>query len=289
MANVSLTVSWNTGRRRATDILAKVGLAPDWSNLGQAVDILHPNGTFVGIREDSILSSTTNTPDDILEIQMIEPEIMSDVVEGPEDVDIELEDVLPEPTEPDEDAVFEKPSVWLDVDGKSIHKASVVRFLLSSSTGIKSTDRLRRVRGYTREPSSATLNDDSLIGDNFTVGQLVCSFLRVDNAAAFAVIRVTSMVSPNGSILPSISFGSFENAKIMISGQVLCLKATTREWAWTKSWEIFNSRPKGKKTNDEASSNIRSEVTASKNTAVISLPAALFNLSVLNSLPMIRW
>lgn len=61
---------------------------------------------------------------------------------------LNLKNLLPQDKNEDQDSVFQKPSMWLDMNGKSIHMSSAVQFLLSSEIGIKSTDCLHRVRGY---------------------------------------------------------------------------------------------------------------------------------------------
>lgn len=178
-------------------------------------------------------------------------------------VDIELEDVLPNDANEDQDSVFQKPKMWLDVNGKSIHKSSAVRFLLSSESGIKSTDRLRRVRGYSRDPATATLEDDSLIGDNFLVGQVVASFLCINNLAALALIHVTIITNPSGMSLPSINNDGMNNPAVKLSGQILQLKAVQDTWQWTGDWEIFK-KPSTSQLD-----------TASKNSTVVVFPANL--------------
>lgn len=260
--NVSLLTCWNAGKRRATRILTTADVPVNFDLQGPSpdkpIDILHPNGSFVGLREDTLPIMPPTASDSQPALPVNTPVTSDDT----ETVDIELEDLLPNDEHEDEDAVFKKPSMWLDVKGKSIHKSSAVRFLLSSETGIKSTDRLRRVRGYSRDPAKATLEDDSLLGDNFIVGQLVGTFLRIENLAALAIVRVTVITNPSGISLPSINEDGLNNPNVKLSGQVLQLKPISPEaWEWSNEWELF------KKTHTDD--------VGSKHSAVLSFPATL--------------
>jgi hypothetical protein len=59
---------------------------------------------------------------------------------------IDVEDQLPE-LDDDFDLVQKTDSFWLEIDGKSVHKASAVCFLLYSEEGHKSTDKPSRAAG----------------------------------------------------------------------------------------------------------------------------------------------
>lgn len=73
-----------------------------------------------------------------------------------EDIEPDLEDII------NEESSIRGHSHTLQVDGKPIHKASILRVYSHPSThaGPKSTDRLRRVRGYTRFESMPTVSND---------------------------------------------------------------------------------------------------------------------------------
>jgi hypothetical protein len=60
---------------------------------------------------------------------------------------IDAEDQLPELGDDDLDLVQRTDSFWLEIDGRSVHKASAVCFLLYSEEGCKSTDQPSRVAG----------------------------------------------------------------------------------------------------------------------------------------------
>ncbi|KAJ8456665.1 hypothetical protein ONZ45_g18629 [Pleurotus djamor] len=287
LESLSLLTCWSAGRRSATKILSEHGINVDFSSLessppGKDIDILHPRGSFVGLREETLEDST--------------PPVLAatPISDSPEaiDGDVSIDDVIPSMDDSsgsntELDQVYDQKSMWLSVEGKSVHKASIVRCLLSSDDGLKSTDRLRRVRGYSKEPSSATLDDDTLLGDHFMTGHLVATFLRVSNGggsndlAALAIVRVTEITNPSGASLPSITSDGLANAKVTLTGQVLCLESVSSgsslSWQWNGNYEVFPTlKTSGKKTAQTIEPSIPgAQVTVSKNSTVITFPATL--------------
>lgn len=116
---------------------------------------------------------------------------------------------------------------------------------------------------YSQDPATATLEDDSLIGDNFLVGQVVASFLQVNNLAALALVQVTVITNPSSTSLPSINNDGMNNPAVKLSGQILQLKVHSEAWRWTGNWEIF-----------QKASTAQSDI-GSKNSAIILFPANL--------------
>ncbi|KEP45359.1 hypothetical protein V565_283420, partial [Rhizoctonia solani 123E] len=93
---------------------------------------------------------------------------------------------------------------WIFVKGKPIHLESAVRFLLGLDGGAKSTDRLRRVCGFTRYLQS-TSPTESILGNDFCISDLAATFVQVNNQVTLIVVRVTSIVAHDGRLLESIS------------------------------------------------------------------------------------
>ena len=57
---------------------------------------------------------------------------------------LEIEELI------EEENVIIAISTTVELDGKNVHKASVVKELLNNDTNVSSTERLRRVRGYSK-------------------------------------------------------------------------------------------------------------------------------------------
>ena len=272
--DVSLLTCWNSGRWRAREILAKAGIETDFDLQGPSpnkpIDILHPDGDFVGLREEPTIAPIPPTGESALDEVEVERTLSDSPINPPsnEFISIQLEDILPEPQDRNQNAVFDKTRAWLDVDGKSVHKASAVNELLGVGNLLKSKDHLRKVCSYSLVPSNASLEDDSLTGTSFIVGHLMCSFLHVDNLAAFAIVHVTSITNPSGTSVISVSEDALSNPKVIFTGQVVKLKPSTTGWTWSNEWEIF-CKPAGSNLNNSQ----QDHDTASKSTALVSFPA----------------
>lgn len=197
--DVSALTCWNLGRRLARNKFKQYNVDfeehLDISALKQAdIDLLRPFGSYIGLDEAS-LEPPSSTP--------APPPPVDGAFEN-EDPDIdgleELEDLLPEAGSGNLNYVHlrDGESNWLMLsNGKKCHKSSAVRYLLSTEDGLKSTDRTERVKGmskirtFSQKPLSASLTDDSLLGDLFFVNKHVSSFLRIDNHIVLVIIKVT--------------------------------------------------------------------------------------------------
>ncbi|KDN34836.1 hypothetical protein RSAG8_12106, partial [Rhizoctonia solani AG-8 WAC10335] len=91
----------------------------------------------------------------------------------------------------------------------------------STDGGAKSTDRLRRVRGYTRYPNATPIQTDSVQGDQFQVSDLAATFVLAEDRVALLILRVTSIVASDGRLLEAISKEHFTETGITFSGQPL--------------------------------------------------------------------
>lgn len=125
-----------------------------------------------------------------------------------------------------------------DKPPKSMHKASAICILLSPKTGVKSTDRLHRVRHYTRTliPDS---NSDEITGPNsFLPGDLIAGLVFVSKDLALAIIQVTSLERDKRQV-SRLTIGdlSQKDSKITLTGQVLQLQKAGMKWLWTGSYE----------------------------------------------------
>ncbi|KAG9075570.1 hypothetical protein FRC06_010019, partial [Ceratobasidium sp. 370] len=77
---------------------------------------------------------------------------------------------------------------WVEVQGRWVHLASAARVILGIESNEKSTDRLRRVCGFTRYPSTFD-QSDSILGDVCLVGQLILALVRVGDEITLVAVR----------------------------------------------------------------------------------------------------
>ncbi|TFY82905.1 hypothetical protein EWM64_g1118 [Hericium alpestre] len=234
--NVSLLTTWNVGRTEAINILKTAGVA----DVAQAfaftedkpgIDMLRPEGTYVGLRESEVDVAAhiiSEASDAAVKISAMERDSMTPVVElnepMPEVDNLDLEDVIPDNPGEDADGLFAKDNLWVDISGHQVHKASAIRLMLGSDEGLKSTERLLRVRGYMRHGTKRSINEDSIAGELFMVGQLAATFLRVDDQAALCIIKVTAIIKGKETNISCIPLSDLADHKITLRGQVLSLK-----------------------------------------------------------------
>lgn len=137
---VSLLTCWNTGKQKADTYLQAAGIKINFNelNLSMPVDMMRPQCTYVGLREDESDPSQINEAVDITSSASLENE--------GDTSPCELDDLLLDPATHDSpveattdlDSIFKKEDAWLKVGGRSIHKASAVRIALSEENVLKS-------------------------------------------------------------------------------------------------------------------------------------------------------
>ncbi|KIJ30600.1 hypothetical protein M422DRAFT_53688 [Sphaerobolus stellatus SS14] len=157
-------------------------------------------------------------------------------------VGLRQDDTLTDFTEIEAVAPIRALSKWL-------HKASAVRIIFNNpwDDGRKTTERLTRVKGYSRDGPRRSINSDSIFGDDFMIGQLVATFIRVNNKASLAILKVTKLVQDGMESLESIHPSKLSDRRLAIHGQVLNLNhSASGMWTWTGRWESLNLPIKGK-------------------------------------------
>ncbi|GJE91565.1 hypothetical protein PsYK624_077150 [Phanerochaete sordida] len=130
---------------------------------------------------------------------------ISDDSEDDARLDIDLEDVIEEPTEhqlPTSGALGAV-TPWIDYEGRKIHKASVCRIVITPDFIRKSHERLLRVRGYTMDfgrPKDYS-SDSILDSDMFMNGDLFACLLRCDDRVSVAVMKCTVLEAKSKRVL----------------------------------------------------------------------------------------
>ncbi|KAG8694121.1 hypothetical protein FRC08_008696 [Ceratobasidium sp. 394] len=251
VGHVDLNACWLLGCSQAADILEQAGvpfefnpavLSPDTLK----VDLMRPFGSYPGIQTDTIEPNMQPVP--LSELaeggvtlgshETSDPSAAgSNSLEAPQhlgDEELSIEHLLPET--PDDSAPDRTKKGWILVKDKPVHLESAVRYLLGADGGAKSTDRLRRVCGFTRylNPSSTT---QSVLGKDFHVMDLVATFLRVQDQVALAIMHVTDIISKDGCSLESISDEHFGDLGILMSGQILQLSFDSGTWYWAQKYD----------------------------------------------------
>jgi hypothetical protein len=127
------------------------------------------------------------------------------------------------------------------VDGTHVHLESAICYLLSAGGSAKSTDRLRRVCGFTCYLHSEAA-EAGVLGDYLHVSELVATVLRIEDQTVLAVVRVTNIAASNGRSLESISEKEFQSPGVTLSSQVLELENDSGTWYWTQKYDsVANS------------------------------------------------
>ncbi|KAG8697056.1 hypothetical protein FRC08_006762 [Ceratobasidium sp. 394] len=135
---------------------------------------------------------------------------------------------------------------WVKFESRLVHLASATRLILGTESTEKSTDRLRRVSGFTRYLS---VNDqsDSILGDLCLIGQIILALVRVDKAVALAAVRVTE-IQTGKTKLESISMADLGRSDIMMSGQILALDYQDGVLYWNRSYILASANVRGKRS-----------------------------------------
>ncbi|KAG9077228.1 hypothetical protein FRC06_009020, partial [Ceratobasidium sp. 370] len=219
VGNVNLETAWAEGFSPARDVLTRTGVVfqSDPAVLlseSPNIDLMRPRGRYPGIQVDTVEPAMLPAP---LE-ELLDHDVDANVAESDGDQDhrndqtmplqslsneeLSIEHLLP-PT-PRDPAPENSEKGWIMVDNKRIHLESAMRYLLGADGAAKSTDRLRRVCGFSRYASSTSSQSESVLGDYFHVADLVSTFLCVDNQVSLAIIRVTSILDKAGASIESL-------------------------------------------------------------------------------------
>ncbi|KAG9089098.1 hypothetical protein FS749_001620 [Ceratobasidium sp. UAMH 11750] len=221
------------------------------------IDLMRPLGSFPGIRVDTIDPPVqpvllSDLVDELSEtLDTVQPSTTSNIpitennnppsAPALGDEELSIEHLLP--ATPYDVAPEQCKKGWAFIKGQPVHLESAVRYLLGSDGAPKSTDRLRRVCGFTQYLGNpATPQTDSLLGDAFHISELVATFLRVNNQAAFAIMQVTSIINNTGQAVESISDQCFQAPGTLLSGQLLQLEYQSEmsTWFWNRCYEVIS-------------------------------------------------
>ncbi|KAG8750064.1 hypothetical protein FRC12_013091 [Ceratobasidium sp. 428] len=265
VGNVDLHASWLRGRSQAAVALTQGGVPFEFDVAtlqaeSPNIDLMRPSGSYPGIQVDTIEPDLQPMPiselvDNPLNAHLdsnsnLAPDLStssSSSLDGnfPDSSDtaefqLELDRLIPQ--EATEEALpGHQKKGWLLVDDSWVPLESAVRYLLGNDGGAKSTDRLRRVRGFSRYMESEATKSNSVLGDYFHVSDLVATFLRADERVALAIARITNITGRDGTVLEAISEQEFHLPGVTLSGQVLELEYDSGTWCWTEKYDSVTS------------------------------------------------
>ena len=128
--------------------------------------MLRPKKKLVGVNIETERTEETSTLDGLVN-EVVDESEGSDVEENL--ASVEIEEMI------QDDTVSERKfSSKVTVDGKEVHKVSVIRILLNEDEEQSSNDRLRRMRGYTWHPGKVgEVQDDVDLDDCIIIGDML--------------------------------------------------------------------------------------------------------------------
>ena len=155
----------------------------------------------------------------------------------------------------DNEVTFE---ATVEVGGKKVHKASAVREIFNENADGSSTDRLRRVRSYTKyvtaEEFDSTDDHEVELDEMIMIGDKVCGKVALKSGTAcFAIGKIASIkditkkkfktCSPTAK-LPDLQF-QVKIAKANITGAMLHIHQTWSSdlMTWNGSHCVLNDTP----------------------------------------------
>ena len=188
LESVNIASTWKLGEIEAVKIL---NLPNDYFEIlkGTGVTMLKPNKRLVGVNVD-----TERTEEDL---GVVSDDVdVSDAVDDSNDIDVEenlasleIEEIFQEDT-----VSSIKISSTINIDGKEVHKASIIKRLLNSDEEQCSSDRLRRVRGHTKHPDKITEVQSELdLDDCILLGDTLAAKVQIDSKASLCILRIKAI------------------------------------------------------------------------------------------------
>jgi hypothetical protein len=114
---------------------------------------------------------------------------------------------------------------YVEVDGRKLHKASVIRILLNELFSYRqSKDRLVRVRGFAGTVHSHA-SDNIPLEDAFSIGSVFATLLHTSRGIALALLRATQVFQASREVTDCVRRSEIPQpeARIILRGQVLSL------------------------------------------------------------------
>ena len=181
--------------------------------------MLRPKKRLVDVNVDTERTEETSTLDGLVN-EVVDESEGSDVEENL--ASLEIEEMI------QDDTVSERKfSSKVTVDGKEVHKASVIRILLNEDEEQSSNDRLRRVRGYTWYPGK--VGEDVDLDDCIIIGDMLAGKVQLNETAkplaSLCILRIRSIKDKSSkkyeTIINSIEIGNKSFTGLIMEGKVI--------------------------------------------------------------------
>ncbi|KAE9394828.1 hypothetical protein BT96DRAFT_998151 [Gymnopus androsaceus JB14] len=255
---------WQSGRKIAEEQLTGAGIEPPFECMERegGYDILCPLGNkqiiLVGdleVGEENEGDDETYNydgpaqPEDCLQPsheRFPESPSLNDVPETELAPDVEDTVADIEAAQQPTEEVPKKYEAWVDVSEggggeKRVHKSTILRLFSNPLHSPDSTDRARRVRGYSRYAPPLLPNGFNLpeLGDSGTLSieDPALTVVECDSQAFLAVIQV-GKITFNGQSIQSLPIGLLHEPNVAVDGQIMSLKMIDDDYQPLKpDWE----------------------------------------------------
>ncbi|KIK76389.1 hypothetical protein PAXRUDRAFT_36925 [Paxillus rubicundulus Ve08.2h10] len=135
---------------------------------------------------------------------------------------------------------------YLLVEGKPVHKSSVVCIVLNKDFNVKSHDRLLRVHSFT--PVNKKFGDldanNILHGNNFIIGDLFLTLVHTHDKSLALVLARTTQISENSVTRGSVKAKTLSNARsgVKLNSDVLMLLPSLHSTSASNPLWVWNGR-----------------------------------------------
>ena len=259
VCDVVLSACWSSGRTIAEDVLREAKFNVPFEEMEKlgGFDILSPFGNSKMMLVDGTLAvgEREETEEESEGAPDSQP-FMADTVSGgfglEEDLDLDLDDVMGE----EEVASFGdgKPlySPWVEIDGKKVHKASVLRIYSNPLATSDSKDRLKRVRGYSQYNKTPEIQAAHLCQSAATLTEGI-PLLEVEDPAVilvrsnkrvFLALFQILAIRINSKNVESLPAAHLHEPNVRIHGQIMKLSLCDishqpdgPDWEWNGAFE----------------------------------------------------
>ncbi|KAF8676640.1 hypothetical protein AX14_004851 [Amanita brunnescens Koide BX004] len=232
VSNVLPITSWNLGRQQVEHKFATLNVAQALHSLElrQDVDMAFPFGGGFRPWEDDLEEADEGDSSDVAPTTGQIADSSLDALRETISDEMDLEDHMAVQSS-------EKYSPYVELNGKKIHKAKVLRQFFKYSTSPGSMDRLKCVAGLSRftlsnvasDSSTITDHDESILGDNcLCIGDPAIMLMQCSNQIFLAVIHVSEILCDSRPTF-KISRDVFMEPIIEIHFQILHLTELAME------------------------------------------------------------
>lgn len=188
VGTVVLQTTWSLGRRRVETEVKTIDITAELAgaDAARSTDILSPFGIYAAAAADDPLDNELDELDANEQAAQVLPQ------DAGSDTEMDLEDVV------GSDHVGAGFAVTVDVEGKPVHKARILREFFKYKNKVGSTDRLKRVANLPRynvaHDTQVGTEEGSLFGQSaLLVGDPVTCLMQCQNKVFLAVAQVSTI------------------------------------------------------------------------------------------------